>query len=65
MKALESHFVCDGITKEKKVRLAQSRMKGENLTWWNFIQEERVKEGKNMITPWKVMYNMIRDTYLA
>ena len=39
-------------------------MKGEALTWWNFLQEEKVKEDKKKICSWKKMVFMVKETYL-
>lgn len=55
IKALNNHFECENIVEKDKVKIAQSKLKGPALTWWNFTQRERVKEGKNMITTWEIM----------
>lgn len=46
IEGLANHFECDEITKAHKVKVVKSRLRGAALTWWKFIQEERVKEGK-------------------
>ena len=61
---LENHFECEKVSESQEVKLAKSRMKGAALTWWNFVQEERVKEDKRNICSWKKMVSMIRETYL-
>ena len=52
IEALNNHFECENIAEKDKVKIAKSKLKGPTLTWWNFTQGERVKEGKNMITSW-------------
>ena len=64
IEALENHFECEKVPESQQVKLAKSRMKGAALTWWNFVQEERVKEDKRKICSWKKMVSMIRETYL-
>lgn len=34
------------------------------LTWWNFVQGERVKEGRGMIASWKKMIIEIKGVYV-
>lgn len=64
IEALENHFECEKVSESQQVKLDKSRMKGAALTWWNFVQEERVKEDKRKICSWKKMVSMIRETYL-
>ena len=64
IEALENQFECEKVSESQQVKLAKSRMKGAALTWWNFVQEERVKEDKRKNCSWKKMVSMIRETYL-
>ena len=64
IEALNNHFECENIAEKDKVKIAKSKLKGPALTWWNFTQGERVKEGKNMITSWERMCVKVRETYL-
>lgn len=41
IEGLENHFECGGINEAQKVKVAKSRLRGETLTCWKFIQEER------------------------
>lgn len=50
IEALTSHFLYKEILEDKRVKLEKARLKGSALTWWNYLQGERVKEGKGMIT---------------
>lgn len=64
IEGLENHFECDGISEAQKVKVAKSRLRGEALTWWKFIQEERQKEGKNPIATWKGMLAKVKEAYI-
>lgn len=64
IEALNNHFECENIAEKNKVKIAKSKLKGPTLTWWNFTQGEKVKEGKNMITSWERMCAKVRETYL-
>ena len=48
-KSIENYFECEGTTKDQKVIFAKSKLKGQELTWWKFVQEERESEGKKPI----------------
>lgn len=63
-KVIENHFECEGISEAQRVSVEKSRMGGASLTWWKFMQDERVKEGNNPITNWKGMVEKVRETYL-
>ena len=45
--ALTSFFDCETIPENQKVKIAKSRLRGSTLVWWNFIQDDRVKNGQN------------------
>lgn len=44
--------------------MEKSKLKGEALIWYNFIQIERVKKGRNMISSWDRMVALVRETYV-
>lgn len=64
IEALENYFECEGITEEQKVKLENSKMKGEEVTWWKFIQEERANDDKKRTMSWKIMVLMVKEMYL-
>lgn len=41
IESIENYFECEGIIEAQKVRFAKSRLQGQSLTWWKFVQEER------------------------
>ena len=36
LEGMEYHFECEGISKEKKVKVAKSRLRYSTLTWWKY-----------------------------
>ena len=64
LKSIENYFECKGTTEAQKVRFAKSRLKGQALTWWKFVQEERESEGKKPIANWKEMVAKFKERYL-
>ena len=64
LESIENYFECEGIINAQKVRFAKSRLNGQDLTWWKFMEEERENEGKKPIANWKAMVAKIKETYL-
>lgn len=62
--SLDNFFESEDIPKHQRVKMAQSKMKGATLTWWNFIQDERVKEGKRKVATWKKMMALVKEAYV-
>ena len=44
--------------------MEKSKLKGEVVTWWNFIQTKRVKKGRSMISSWDIMVALVREIYV-
>ncbi|XP_059067510.1 uncharacterized protein LOC131858325 [Cryptomeria japonica] len=55
IEALENYFECEVVLPSQKVKLAKSKLKGPALSWWNFLQNERLEEGKEVISTWTRM----------
>lgn len=55
LESFEKYFECEGTKEAQKVSFAKSILKGQALTWWNFVQEERENQGKKPIANWKDM----------
>ena len=64
IESIENYFECEGTIEAQKVRFKKSRLKGQALTWWSFVQEARESEGKNPIAKWKGIVEKIKETYL-
>ncbi|XP_059073655.1 uncharacterized protein LOC131874339 [Cryptomeria japonica] len=59
-----SFFECEEIPEHQRVKIEKSKLKGAALTWWNFIQTEKVRNGKNMINSWNKMIALVKETYV-
>jgi hypothetical protein len=44
--ALENYFEYEEVVDRKKVKISKKKLKGLSLTWWNYVQEEIVRNGK-------------------
>ena len=55
LKALENHFDAEEIPANQRVKVAKAKLKGPTLSWWNFLQNERIEEEKQPISTWKRM----------
>lgn len=64
LEALDNHFECDHIPPSQKVKMAKAKLKGPALSWWNFVQNERVEDGKEPITTWNRMKAEIRRQFV-
>lgn len=64
VEALENYFECDDTPESSKVKVAKSKMKGPTLSWWNFLQNERVENNKAPITTWKRMLAEIKKQFV-
>lgn len=64
IEALTNHFEYKEIPQDNRVKLAKARLKGFALTWWNYVQGERVKEGKSMITSWERMKAEVKAQFM-
>ncbi|XP_057835307.2 uncharacterized protein LOC131045734 [Cryptomeria japonica] len=64
IEALTSFFECEDIPEKQRVKMEKSKLKGAALTWWNFIQTERVKNGKSMINSLNKMIALVKETYV-
>ena len=61
---MENHFECEGVSKAQKVKVAKSRLKGSSLTWWKYVQDERINMGKNHIANWNAMVTKLKENFL-
>lgn len=64
IESLNNFFECKDIVDNQKMKIAKSKKQGVALTWWNFVQGERLKEGRGMITSWKKMIAEIKRVYV-
>jgi len=62
--ALDNYFEYKEMPKEQKVKLAKTKLKGLALTWWNYVQSERLRKGKEKISSWDWMVSKVKSQFL-
>lgn len=61
---MENHFECEGLLEAQNIKVAKSRLRGSALTWWKYVQDERVRVGKKPTANWNAMVTKIRKNFL-
>lgn len=61
---MNNHFECREIPNNKRVMVGNSKMKGEALTWWNYLQGDGVKKGRSRIASWDRMVAKINAHFV-
>ena len=61
IEAISDYFEMTQVQRKDRVRIAKETLKGVTLSWWNYIQGERIKEGKEMITSWEVLHTKVEN----
>ena len=61
---MDNFFEFEDIDDSKKVKYAKTKLKGPALTWWNFVQEDRVKKGKPKLCSWDRMVEKVKAQFL-
>ncbi|XP_057849726.2 uncharacterized protein LOC131060503 [Cryptomeria japonica] len=64
IEALENYFECEVVLPSQRVKLAKSKLKGPALSWWNFLQNERLEEGKEVISTWTRMKAELKKQFV-
>jgi len=64
IEAMENYFECEEVAENQKVKIVNSRMKGPALSWWNFIQNERIEDDRNPISTWRKMVLEIKKQFV-
>lgn len=62
--AMDSYFEYEEISEEQKVKLAKTKLNGHASLWWDYIQSERRKNGKPIITSWDRMVAKLKGKFL-
>ena len=47
-----NYFEWKLMTKEKKMKFACTKLKGHAMIWWDHLQKERVRNGKEKLDRW-------------
>ena len=61
---LEDYFDLEDIEDPLRVRLAQTKLKGNVGLWWKELQRDREEEGEMKITRWKLMVAKLKDRFI-
>ena len=55
LNSMEKFFEWKPMIEEKKVKFACTKLKGHAMIWWDHVQKDRTKKGKDKIKTWKKM----------
>jgi hypothetical protein len=55
LNTMEFFFEWKPMTEEKKVKFACTKLKGHAMIWWDHVQKDRKKKGKDKIRTWNKM----------
>ena len=61
---LEDYFEYEDIRDPDRVKFAKARMKGHAKIWWQEIQLERNRRGKEKITRWDHMVDKLKKQFI-
>ena len=61
---MDKHFDFSKVPKDKKVKFAVTRLKGNALLWWDGVQEERRRLHKQPIKSLSRMIAKLKDKFL-
>ena len=64
IEGMENHFECEGVIEAQKVKVATYILRGTTITWWKYVQGERVMMDKAPISNWKAMVTKIQEKFL-
>ena len=52
------------MTEEKKMKFACMKLKGHAMIWWDHLQKEQVRNGKEKLRTWTKMEKRLREKFL-
>ena len=64
LNSMEFFFEWKPMTEEKKVKFTCTKLKGHAMIWWDHVQKDRTKKGKDKIKTWKKMEKRLREKFL-
>ena len=64
IEAITNRFELNKVPKNDRLRIAKGKLRGSALSWWNYIQGERIQNNKSMISSWEVMKAKIKAQFL-
>lgn len=64
LSAIEKFFEWKDLSDSKRVKLVATRLRGLASTWWDQVQEARMRKGKDKIRSWSKMKAKMREQFL-
>ena len=64
LNSMEIFFEWKLMIEEKKVKFTCTKLKGHAMIWWDHVQKDRTKKGKDKIKTWKKMEKRLREKFL-
>ena len=64
IEANTNYFELNAVPKNDRVRIAKGKLRESALSWWNYIQGERLQNNKSMISSWEVMKEKINAQFI-
>ena len=61
---MENYFNYEDVEEEKKVRHVVSRLKGHGTLWWDELQADRRRKGKQKIKSWDRMVSKLKVKFI-
>ena len=61
---MEKFFEYENTLDNRKVKIAVTRMKGHASLWWEHLQIDRQRRGKEKIKNWLKMVNKVKKKFL-
>ena len=61
---MEKLFEYENTPDNRKVKIAVSRLKGHASLWWEHLQTDRQRRGKEKIRTWLKMVNKVKKKFL-
>ena len=61
---MEKFFEYENTLDNRKVKIVVTRLKGHALLWWEHLQTDRQRRGKEKIRTWPKMVNKVKNNFL-
>jgi hypothetical protein len=64
IRSMDKHFDYEGVDEERKVKHAVTWLKGHAILWWDELQAERRRQGKQKIKNWDKMEAKLKAKFM-
>ena len=61
---MEKFFEYENTPNNRKVKIAVTKLKGHASLWWEHLQTDRQRRGKEKIRTWPKMVNKVKNKFL-